>query len=121
VCDAASVMYLALRGGIRDGLNGAWMFKFGAITELPDERDLPFSICVDRSDLQGVLLKEIGDTGIVQMGSSLSSYRNNTEEDGGGVTAVLEDGKEVRADVLVGADGIWSQAGTSEYCPPSRP
>jgi hypothetical protein len=45
------------------------MFKFGAITELPDERNLPFSICVDRSDLQEVLLEEIGASGVVQMGS----------------------------------------------------
>ena len=87
--------------GIRDGLNGAWMFKFGAITELPDEQDLPFSICVDRSDLQDVLLQEIGDTGVVQMSSAIAQYRNHTLEEGGGVTATLEDGREIRADVLV--------------------
>ena len=38
------------------------MFKLDAITELPDELNLPFSICVDRSDLQEVLLEEIGST-----------------------------------------------------------
>ena len=52
----------AATSGIRDGLKGNWMFTFGAITELPDEEDLPFSICVDRSDLQEALLEEIRET-----------------------------------------------------------
>jgi zeaxanthin epoxidase len=39
---------------------------------------------------------------------SNSNLHRYTAE-GGGVTAVLEDGREIRADVLVGADGIWSQ------------
>jgi len=50
--------------------------------------DVAGNIC--QALLQGVLLKEIGDTGVVQMGSSLSSYRNNTAEEGGGVTAVFD-------------------------------
>ena len=61
--------------GIRDGLKGNWMFKFDAITELPDELNLPFSICVDRSDLQEVLLEEIGSTGVVHMGTSIAATR----------------------------------------------
>lgn len=105
--------------GIRDGLNGKWMFKFGAITELPDERDLPFSICVDRSDLQEVLLQEIGDSGVVRMGSAIAAYRNHAHKDGGGVTAVLEDGREIRADVLVGADGIWSRVRAQMFAEPA--
>ena len=95
--------------GMRDGISGSWMFKFGAITELPNEYNLPFSICVDRSDLQEVLLEEIQDCGVLQMGTSLLGYRNNTEENGGGVTAFLDDGSKIHADLLIGADGIWSQ------------
>lgn len=95
--------------GIRDGMNGSWMFKFDAITELPNQYDLPFSICVDRSDLQEVLLEELQDIGILQMGTSLLCYHNEPENQGGGVTALLEDGREIHADVLIGADGIWSQ------------
>jgi len=105
--------------GIRDGLNGRWMFKFGAITELPDERNLPFSICVDRSDLQEVLLEEIGASGVVQMGSAIAQYRNHTAAEGGGVTAVLQDGREIRADVLIGADGIWSQVRAQMFSEPA--
>lgn len=105
--------------GIRDGLNGKWMFKFGAITELPDEQDLPFSICVDRSDLQEALLDEIGESGVVRMGSEIASYRNHTAEEGGGVTAILEDGRNIRADVLVGADGIWSKVRAQMFDEPA--
>lgn len=104
--------------GIRDGLKGNWMFKFDAITELPDELNLPFSICVDRSDLQEVLLEEIGSTGVVHMGTSIASYKNNPPESGGGVTALLEDGRQLHADVLIGADGIWSQVRAQMYGEP---
>ena len=104
--------------GIRDGLKGNWMFTFGAITELPDEQDLPFSICVDRSDLQAALLEEISETHacddenenetqrVVRMDAAVVRYANRA--DGRGVDATLADGRVVTADVLVGADGIWS-------------
>jgi hypothetical protein len=105
--------------GIRDGLKGNWMFTFGAITELPDEGDLPFSICVDRSDLQEQLLNEIGDAGVVQMKSAFSKYENVPETDGGGVLVTLEDGREIRADVLLGADGIWSKVRSQMFKEPS--
>jgi hypothetical protein len=82
VSRSLTVQSVPLRRGIRDGLNGKWMFTFGAITELPDERDLPFSICVDRSDLQDVLLEEIGNSGVVQMSSAIAEYRNHTKEVG---------------------------------------
>ena len=103
--------------GIRDGLKGNWMFTFGAITELPDEQDLPFSICVDRSDLQDVLLEEIGDVGIVNMGSAVAKYENR--KDGNGVDVTLEDGRVITADVLVGADGIWSKVRAQMFDEPS--
>jgi len=107
--------------GIRDGLSGKWMFKFEAITELPVERNLPFSICVDRCDLQGVLLEEIGSNDTVLLGSNIVRYRNNNSEDGGGITAILEDGRELQADVLIGADGIWSQVRAQMFGePPGR-
>ena len=99
--------------GIRDGLKGNWMFTFGAITELPDEEDLPFSICVDRSDLQEALLEEIRETeksplgATVEMDAAVVKYANRA--DGAGVDATLADGRVVTADVLVGADGIWSE------------
>ena len=95
--------------GIRDGISGRWMFEFGAITEIPVERNLPFSICVDRSDLQDVLLEEFRSEGTLLFDSSFARYRNNSIAQGGGVTVFLDDGRELQADVLVGADGIWSQ------------
>ena len=106
--------------GIRDGLKGNWMFTFGAITELPDEGNLPFSICVDRSDLQEVLLEEINQdsSGIVSMGSAIAKYENRN--DGKGVDVTLEDGRVVTADVLVGADGIWSNVRAAMTGTPAR-
>ena len=47
--------------GIRDGLTSDWMFKFEAINELPSDLRLPFSVCIDRSDLQLELLKELDE------------------------------------------------------------
>ncbi len=105
--------------GIRDGLKGSWMFTFGAITELPDEMDLPFSICVDRSDLQEQLLQEIDDENIVQMNSAFAKYENLDEKYGGGVLVTLEDGREIHADILLGADGIWSKVRSQLFNEPS--
>ena len=109
--------------GIRDGLKGNWMFTFGAITELPDEEDLPFSICVDRSDLQEALLEEIRETeksplgATVEMDAAVVKYANRA--DGAGVDATLADGRVVTADVLVGADGIWSKVRAQMFDEPS--
>jgi len=109
--------------GIRDGLKGNWMFTFGAITELPDEQDLPFSICVDRSDLQEALLEEIRETeksplgATVEMDAAVVKYANRA--DGAGVDATLADGRVVTADVLVGADGIWSLVRAQMFGEPS--
>ena len=108
--------------GIRDGLKGNWMFTFGAITELPDEKDLPFSICVDRSDLQEALLREInnGDDServVVEIDSAVVKYANRAY--GAGIDATLADGRVVTADVLVGADGIWSLVRAQMFGEPS--
>jgi zeaxanthin epoxidase len=104
------------RSGIKDGLTAKWMFRFDAITEIPRQRELPFAVCIDRSDLQKCLLAEInrikssavdeeyGQTQVL-MGTSVESY---SEDETGTVSVMLNDGTELRADILVGADGIWS-------------
>ena len=97
--------------GIRDGLTSEWMFKFDAITELPCDLNLPFSICIDRSDLQSELLTEIGQIGkknAVHMASMMKSYEINSL---GEVIVHLSDSIDspLIGDILIGADGIWSQ------------
>src|SRR5271166_3041224 len=58
---------------------------------------------VRRPDLHRVLLDAVGD-GVVRFGETCTGF----EQDGDGVTVRLEDGREERGDVLIGADGLRS-------------
>merc|ERR1719421_2023956 len=53
----------------------------------------------------------------IRQGAPVVSYR---DEASGGVTAVLESGEEVKGDVLIGADGIWSNVRAAMTDTPSR-
>merc|ERR1719421_381375 len=53
----------------------------------------------------------------IRQGAPVVSYR---DEASGRVTAVLESGEEVKGDVLIGADGIWSNVRASMTDTPSR-
>merc|ERR1719484_203626 len=64
---------------------------------------MPYTCVVDRPDLQDVLLKRVGHK--LRNGAGVESYRTASD---GGVTAVLANGEKVHGDVLIGADGIWS-------------
>ena len=61
------------------------------------------SVAVHRADLQGALLRELGDEA-VRLGAACTSF----EQEGGGVRVFFADGTEERADLLVGADGLRS-------------
>src|SRR6476661_7258734 len=61
------------------------------------------SYCLDRPDLQAALLEELGDCPI-HLGAAATGYRNDPD----GVRVQFADGREVHADLLVGADGINS-------------
>lgn len=102
------------KSGIKYGYTGEWMFTFDAITEIPKRMELPFAVCIDRSDLQHCLLNEIrslnledscGRTEII-MDATVTSYHQDSKT--GKVRANLEPGTHVEGDVLIGADGIWS-------------
>eukprot|EP00752_Nemacystus_decipiens_P002003 g1924.t1 len=90
--------------GIKDGLRTEWYCKFDAITQMADMYSLPYTGVIDRPDLQAVLMEDIGED-VVFNSQTVVGYENTDA----GVTVKLEDGGEVHADVLVGADGIWSQ------------
>ncbi|CAM9955594.1 unnamed protein product, partial [Hapterophycus canaliculatus] len=108
--------------GIKDGIRTEWCVrvchasggslvsvcvsycKFDAITQMADMYSLPYTGVIDRPDLQAVLMEDIGE-GVVFNSHTVVGYENTD----GGVTVKLEDGGEVHADILVGADGIWSQ------------
>mmetsp|Transcript_5597 Transcript_5597/g.8979 ORF Transcript_5597/g.8979 Transcript_5597/m.8979 type:complete len:525 (+) Transcript_5597:97-1671(+) len=89
--------------GIKDGLRTEWYAKFQAITDAADEGGLPYTGVINRPDLQEIMLEEIGP--IVENGRQVDRYE---ELPGGGVRVHLSDGSSEDADVLLGADGIWS-------------
>ena len=111
------------KSGIKYGYTGNWMFTFDAITEIPKRMELPFAVCIDRSDLQRCLLNEInsfnlddscGQTEII-MGTTVTSYHQDSRT--GKVRANIEPGTHVEGDVLIGADGIWSTDNYFVTCP----
>ncbi len=60
-------------------------------------------VVAHRADVQTVLLHALGPER-VHLGASCTGFR----QDGGGVTARFADGREVQADLLIGADGLHS-------------
>lgn len=65
---------------------------------------MPYTGVIDRPDLQDIYLKSLSKD-VVQNGDGVKSYEANPD---GGVKVVLESGKTIDGDVLIGADGIWS-------------
>lgn len=76
---------------------------------------LPYTGVIDRPDLQEILIDECRKIkpDFLVNGRPVTSYVNHGP--GKGVTAVLQDGTEAKADVLVGSDGIWSAIRAQMY------
>lgn len=68
-----------------------------------EERYGAANLGIHRADLQRILLARLGEE-FVHLGAACTGFN----QDEGGVTARFEDGREARADVLIGADGIHS-------------
>ena len=82
-----------------------------SITEL-EGRVGAASAAVHRADLQALLARELG-AGPLRLGSGCAGF----EQDERGVTVSLADGREERADLLVGADGLRSTVRASLFGP----
>jgi 2-polyprenyl-6-methoxyphenol hydroxylase-like FAD-dependent oxidoreductase len=107
----------ALNGlGLTDALRGIGMpirvaeirtWRGEVLSRIPtwqlDEKVGARSAAVHRADLQGALLRELGDEA-VRLGAACRGF----EQKGEGVRAFFDDGTEERADLLVGADGLRS-------------
>ena len=85
---------------------GDWLVRFDTIGPAL-EAGLPATVVVDRPVIQQILVKYGFPEGTVRIKSRIESY--DDLGDGRGVIATLSDGTKVHADVLVGADGVWSQ------------
>jgi zeaxanthin epoxidase len=85
---------------------GDWLVRFDTIGPAL-EAGLPATVVVDRPVIQQIMIKHGLPEGTVRIKSRIQSYEDLG--DGRGIVATLADGTKAYADVLVGADGIWSQ------------
>lgn len=85
---------------------GDWLVRFDTVGPAM-EAGLPATVVVDRPVIQQILVKYGFPEGTVRIKSRIESFEDLGN--GRGVCATLEDGTKAYADVLVGADGIWSQ------------
>ncbi|NUQ86976.1 MAG: FAD-binding protein, partial [Glycomyces artemisiae] len=78
--------------------------KFAVPEEIVAAAVGPRALTVFRGDLETVLYQAVRDTAEFRFGTTVTAI----DQDAGGVTAVLSDGRTERADLLVGADGLHS-------------
>ena len=97
-------MYLAQGdriNGLVDGVTGDWYCKFDTFHPAVDN-GLPVTRVISRVTLQSILAGGLPESCI------LNNCKVAAFEDGAdAVTAVLEDGRRVQGDVLIGADGAF--------------
>jgi len=101
---AQSTMIGDRKNGLKDGVSNEWFATFDLYSPAK-ARNQDASVVIDRPKLQDILLSAIGDS--VETGTEVVSYEQSA--DGSGVVGVLSDGTCHEADLLVGADGIWSK------------
>ncbi|XP_074587657.1 zeaxanthin epoxidase, chloroplastic-like [Curcuma longa] len=88
--------------GLVDGISGSWYVKFDTFTPAA-ERGLPVTRVISRMTLQQILARALGDD-LILNDSNVVDFVDNGDK----VTVVLENGQQYEGDLLVGADGIWS-------------
>ncbi|XP_031492588.1 zeaxanthin epoxidase, chloroplastic [Nymphaea colorata] len=89
--------------GLVDGISGEWYIKFDTFTPAA-ERGLPVTRVISRMTLQEILARAVGDD-LIMNASNVVDF----VDDGKKVAVILENGDRYEGDLLVGADGIWSQ------------
>eukprot|EP00316_Scyphosphaera_apsteinii_P000788 CAMPEP_0119315788 /NCGR_PEP_ID=MMETSP1333-20130426/37192_1 /TAXON_ID=418940 /ORGANISM="Scyphosphaera apsteinii, Strain RCC1455" /LENGTH=558 /DNA_ID=CAMNT_0007321249 /DNA_START=38 /DNA_END=1714 /DNA_ORIENTATION=+ len=100
--------------GIKDGIRNEWYAKFD-LKSPAEVRSMPFTCVVERPELQEILMRRTSHN--LRLGAGVESY---TQDESGRVTARLANGEEVRGDVLIGADGIWSDVRATMTNTPTR-
>lgn len=100
--------------GIKDGIRTEWYSKFD-LASPAESKGLPYTGVIERPDLQEIYLKAL-PKGVIQNGDGVASYQNQKN----GVKVIMDSGKEIDADVLIGADGIWSAVRATMRDAPQR-
>jgi zeaxanthin epoxidase len=108
--DRVSGLKIGYRKGVFLGLGqqyekGDWLVRFDTLQPALQAGLTP-TVVVDRPVIQQILLNHGIPEGTVRIQSRIASYEELGP--GNGVKIFLEDGTIAYADVLVGADGIWS-------------
>lgn len=108
--DRISGLKIGYKKGVFLGLGkqyekGDWLVRFDTLQPAL-EAGLPPTVVVDRPVIQQILLNHGIPEGTVRIKSRIANYEELGE--GKGIKITLEDGTVAYADVLIGADGIWS-------------
>jgi len=108
--DRVSGLKIGYKKGVFMGLGkqfekGDWLVKFDTLQPALDA-GLHATVVVDRPVIQQILLNHGIPDGTVRIKSRINNYEELGT--GNGLKINLEDGTTAYADVLVGADGIWS-------------
>lgn len=108
--DRVSGLKIGYEKGVFMGLGnqyekGDWLVRFDTLQPAL-QAGLPATVVVDRPVIQQILLNHGIPDGTVRIKSRIKNYEELG--DGKGLKINLEDGTVAYADVLVGADGIWS-------------
>jgi len=102
--------------GIKDGIRTEWYAKFD-LASPAKARGMAMTGVIERPDLQEIYLNNIKE-GTVRNGNGIVTY--TTDSKTGQVTAELDSGEMVTGDVLIGADGIWSQVRSKMHGTPAK-
>mmetsp|Transcript_331 Transcript_331/g.379 ORF Transcript_331/g.379 Transcript_331/m.379 type:complete len:469 (+) Transcript_331:469-1875(+) len=94
------------RNGIKDGIRDEWYATFD-LGSPAKARNMPYTGVIERPDLQDIYLRSLPE-GVLRNGKSVQSYTSKPD----GIHVTLEDRdtgiETITGDVLIGADGIWS-------------
>lgn len=112
--DRVSGLKIGYKKGVFGGLGksyekGDWLVRFDTL-EPALRAGLTPTVVVDRPVIQQILLAHGLPPDTVRIKSRVEKYEDYSakEEGGDGIEVKLTDGTVAYADVLVGADGIWS-------------